>query len=141
MYTNSPKNELFKLIDILANGINTATTATSTPKMNIIENSSCYKLEVCVPGLTKDDLNLTIDEDDNLIIAMEKNAEELNAEGDRHYLRHDFYINQFKQLFALPDNVQKNKITAKVENGILNVVLPKINPEEVKKTPQIIVVE
>ena len=58
-----------------------------------------------------------------------------------HFLRHDFHIPHFKEAIALPDNIHKDKITAKVENGILRILLPKVTPEEQAKLAQTITIE
>ena len=100
------------------------------PKMNVTESDADYQLELCVPGLAKEDLNLSIDSENNLVVEMTKTNEEKEEKSDRHYLRHEFSSMQFKQLLALPDNVKKEAIGAKVENGILRITLPKFTPQE-----------
>ena len=68
---------------------------------------------------------------------MEKKTE--STEGDKEgkkesrYLRREFSYSKFQQTMILPDNVDKEKISAAVENGVLSVQLPKISEEEVKK--------
>lgn len=52
---------------------------------------------------------------------------------NQRYLRREFTSSQFKEILALPDSVNLEGITAKVENGVLEVVLPKIKPEEKAK--------
>ena len=49
-------------------------TSYSTPRMNIMETKDNYKLELCIPGLTKDDVKLSIDAEGNLVVEMTKNA-------------------------------------------------------------------
>ena len=112
---------------------------TATPKMNVSESADDYELELCVPGLKKEDLCLSIDTDNNLVVEMvqkeEKNEEDKKQ---RHYLRHEFNSLQFKQVMALPENVKKDKISATVQHGILHIVLPKFTAEEKKKLAQTI---
>ena len=98
----------------------------AAPQMNINENKASYEMEFSVPGLTKDDLNISIDKEDNLVVEMTKKTEkEDKGNKDEHYLRHEFTSSQFKEIMALPDNIYKDKIDAKVENGILKISLPK----------------
>ena len=83
-----------------------------------------------MPGLTKDDLSLRVDSENNLVIEMVKKEEKKDEKKDRRYLRHEFSTLQFKQMFSLPENIKRESITAKVEHGILTVTLPKITDEE-----------
>lgn len=101
------------------------------PKMNVTETDDEYELRLCVPGLSKEDLNLSIDSDNNLVVEMVQKEE--HKEGDkkeRRYLRREFSEMQFKQLLSLPENVKKEQIEAKVEHGILTIVLPKVTEQE-----------
>lgn len=108
---------------------------TTAPAVNIIENDDEYKIEVAAPGMTREDFKVHINEDNELLISMEKKAE--NKEEDRKhkgtYLRREFSYSQFQQSLILPDNVEKEKIAAKVENGVLTVEIPK--KKEVHVTP------
>ena len=100
------------------------------PKMNVSESDTDYELELCVPGLSKEDLNLSIDSDNNLVIEMVQKEEKKEEKKERHFLRHEFNELQFKQLLSLPENVKKEAISAKVEHGILRITLPKFTQEE-----------
>ncbi len=102
------------------------------PKMNVSESDKNYELELCVPGLSKEDLSINIDSENNLIVEMAKKEEKKDENKDRHYLRHEFSQLQFKQLFALPENVKKEAIEATVQHGVLHITLPKIQEEEKK---------
>lgn len=101
------------------------------PKMNVSESNENYEIELCVPGLAKEDLNLSIDSDDNLVIEMVENEkQEEEKKEDRHYLRREFGHLQFKQLLRIPENVKRDEIGATVTNGILLITLPKFTEEE-----------
>ena len=114
---------------------------TPMPKMNVSESDKNYELELSVPGLTKEDLSLRVDSENNLVIEMVKKEEKKEEKKDRHYLRHEFSTLQFKQMFSLPENIKKEAITAKVEHGILSVVLPKFTDEEQQALSQKIMIE
>lgn len=103
---------------------------TTMPKMNVTESAKNYELELSVPGLSKDDLSLSVDSDNNLVVEMVKKEEKKEEKKDRHYLRHEFSTLQFKQMFTLPENVKKEAINARVEHGILYIELPKFTDEE-----------
>lgn len=110
-----------------------------TPKMNVSESENDYRVEICTPGMKKDDLNICIDHENNLVVEMSKKEENENKE-TRNYLRHEFMQMQFKQMFSLPENVKKEDISAKAEDGILTIILPKFTPEEKKQLTQTITI-
>lgn len=105
----------------------------TAPAINVFETEKEYKLELAAPGMTKDDFNVHIDENDNLVICMEKKSDNKEEKKDGRYLRREFSYSKFQQTMILPENVDKEKITATVEHGVLNVTLPKLSEEEVKK--------
>ena len=108
------------------------------PKMNISESETDFQLELCVPGLKKEDLQLTIDAENNLVVEMDRKEESTNKDESRHYIRKEFGRTQFKQMLALPENIKKDQITASVENGILLIAIPKVTAEEKKALAQTI---
>ena len=112
-------------------------TTYSTPRMNIMETKDNYKLELCIPGLTKDDVKLSIDAEGNLVVEMTKEMKNEKKE-DTRYLRHEFSVEHFRQTVMLPDDIHKEQISAKVENGILDIVIPKVTMEEEKQAVQTI---
>lgn len=128
-------------------------TNATAPAINVLERRDAYVVEVAAPGMTKKDFNIHIDENNNLIISMEKKEE--HKEGDNcgcngeakgtavkckedesRYLRREFYYSKFQQALILPDDVDKMSISAQVENGILSVTLPKQTPEQKEKLLQ-----
>ena len=99
----------------------------TAPAVNIIENDDEYKIEVAAPGMTREDFKVHINEDNELIISMEKRSEE-KEEDKKHkgtYLRREFSYTQFQQSLLLPDNVERDKISAKVEHGVMSIDIPK----------------
>ena len=105
----------------------------TAPAINVFETEKEYKLELAAPGMTKDDFHVHIDENDNLVICMEKKSDNKEEKKDGRYLRREFSYSKFQQTMILPENVDKEKIAATVEHGVLNVTLPKLSEEEVKK--------
>ena len=116
------------------------TNATS-PSINVIENDKEFKVEVAAPGMSKEDFNVRVNEDDNLVITMEKKSENKEEKKEGRYLRREFSYSRFQQTMILPDNVEKDKITAQVEHGVLNIVIPKLSEEETKKAQRVIEVQ
>ncbi len=115
-------------------------TTYSTPRMNIMETKDNYKLELCIPGLTKEDVKLSIDADGNLVIEMvkENKSEKKENKEEMRYLRHEFSVEHFRQTVMLPEDIHKEQISAKVENGILDIIIPKVTVEEKKQAMQTI---
>ena len=99
--------------------------------------------ELAAPGMTKEDFNVHIDEENNLVISMEKKTEskEENNKDEKkegRYLRREFSYTKFQQTMILPDDVDKEKIGAHVENGVLNITLPKFTEAEKEKAKKFI---
>lgn len=105
----------------------------TAPAINVIESENNYKVELAAPGMTKEDFNVRIDEDNNLVISMEKKNENQEEKKDGRYLRREFSYTKFQQTMILPENVDKENISAQVENGVLMIELPKLSEEEIKK--------
>ena len=62
----------------------------TAPAINVIESEKDYKVEVAAPGMTKEDFNVRIDEDNNLVISMEKKSESKEEQKEHRYLRPEF---------------------------------------------------
>ena len=106
----------------------------TAPAINVIESNKDYKVEVAAPGMTKDDFNIHLSEDNELVITMEKkNETKAEDKENKKYLRREFSYSKFQQSLVLPDDVEKDKIGAAVNNGVLTIDLPKRQPEEKAK--------
>ena len=103
--------------------------STKAPAINVIEEDNEYKIEVATPGMTKDDFKVHVNKDGNLVIEMEKKKEN-EEKKDKKYIRKEFAYTRFHQTLILPENAEKDKIEAKVENGVLKVCIPKLQTEE-----------
>ena len=134
MYRNSWLPEVFN--DFL-NTANMPKTNATAPAINVLESEKEYTVELAAPGLSKEDFDVNINSDGDLTIKMEKKAEEQEKKG--HYLRREFAYSKYEQTLILPDDVQKEHIAARVNNGVLTVVLPKIQVREQKVARQIAV--
>ena len=105
----------------------------TAPAINVFETEKEYKVELAAPGMTKEDFNVHIDEENNLVISMEKKTENKEEKKEGRYLRREFSYSKFQQTMILPDDVDKEKISAQVENGVLNIDLPKFSEQEKEK--------
>ena len=104
----------------------------TSPAINIIENDKEYKVELAAPGLTKEDFNVRVTEENQLVVTMEKKQEQKDEQQDGRYLRREFSYSKYQQTLLLPDNVEQDKITASVQHGVLNILIPKVAPEAEK---------
>ncbi|MDD2438185.1 MAG: Hsp20/alpha crystallin family protein, partial [Massilibacteroides sp.] len=78
-----------------------------------------------------------LDEDGNLVISMEKKTEN-NEKKEGRYLRREFSYSKFQQAMILPDNVDKESINAKVDNGVLNIIIPKKAEDKTQNAGKVI---
>ena len=122
--------------DFFDNDFMTRANATA-PAINVKENDKEYTVELAAPGWKKDDCNVNIDRDGNLHIHMESKNEKKDEDKKSHYLRREFSYSKFEQTLLLPDDVDKDKIEAKVNDGVLTVNLPKTEKKEDKTLKQI----
>lgn len=109
----------------------------TAPAINVVESDKDYKVEVAVPGMTKEDFNIHLGDENELVISMEKKVENEDKE-NKKYLRREFSYTKFQQSLYLPDNVDKEKITANVANGVLTIELLKYSQEEKAKINRVI---
>lgn len=106
----------------------------SSPAINVTEDDKEYRVEVAAPGMTKDDFNIKLTADGDIVISMEKkvnnNNENDNDNKSKKYLRREFSYSKFEQTLTLPENVEKEKITASMTDGVLAIDLPKMTEEK-----------
>ncbi len=95
---------------------------TKVPAANIEEKDTEYVIELAAPGMEKSDFQIDI-ENDQLIVSSEKENETEGRENG--YTRKEFSYSSFSRSFALPENVNEEKIKASYKEGILSLVLPK----------------
>ena len=105
----------------------------TAPAINVIETEKEYEVELAAPGLTKEDFQVHVDEDNNLVINMEKKAENNEKKHHGRYLRREFSYEKFQQMLMLPEDAEAEKIEAKVEHGVLHVSIPKKDKVELQK--------
>lgn len=106
----------------------------SMPAVNIKEDEKSYILDLAIPGIDKKDMKIDINEDVLTISSETKTEAEESKDG---YKRKEFSYSSFCRSFYIPENVNREKVTAAYKDGILNVVLPKQDEEKAKLTKQI----
>jgi HSP20 family protein len=109
---------------------NFSSTSTTLPSVNIKETAENYEVEVAAPGMDKSDFNITLD--GNLLTISSVKEQMKTDEGN--FTRREFSYQAFQRSFELPKNVvDEEHITARYENGLLLLTIPK--KEEAKQKP------
>ena len=115
-------------------------TNCTAPAINVKESDKAYIVELAAPGMKKEDFNVHINDEGNLVVKMESKTEKKDEDKNTRYLRREFSYSKFEQTLILPDDVKKEDISAKVEHGVLTIELPKVVEEKVKVSRQIDIV-
>ena len=114
---------------------------TSYPKSDVIESNDWVKIEMDVPGLTKDQISIELaDVNDKLCLVVSGEARtEHKTTDDVNYVYRELKKSAFKKNFIVDENTfDLDKIDAQFENGVLTVTVPKKHPEQlVKKNKKI----
>lgn len=109
----------------------------TAPAVNVKEDAKAYTMEIAVPGVKKEYCRVNINADGNLEVAIENKLEhkeeEKSEDKKEHYLRREFSYSNYQQVYALPEDIVKEEISAKVEHGVLTITMPKEKPVEEKK--------
>ena len=116
-------------------------TASTAPAVNVKESEKAFTMEVAAPSLKKEYCKVNINNEGNLVVKIEHKAEHEDKQPEAeqfHYVRREFSYTNYEQTYILPDEVDKEHISAKVEDGVLTVELPKLAPEPEKKMDRVI---
>lgn len=105
-----------------------------TPSINTREGQNAYHIEVDLPGVKKEDISVSI-EDGKLIISGERSYKEEVKE--EHYYKVESRFGKFSRSFSLPEEADIEKIHAESIDGVLEVVVPKLESALVEKTRKI----
>ena len=93
----------------------------AVPPANIAETDKDFRIELAVPGYQKSDFNIELDE--NLLVVSLENKD--NSEENLEYVLREFGYDNFRRSFRLSDKVKIEDISARYENGVLYIVIPK----------------
>ncbi len=117
------QREIDRMFDRFRGGtVDDSGADTWMPAVDILERDSSYHIKVELPGVDKNDVKITV-QNDVLTIRGEKKQEAERKGENYHRLERSYGI--FQRSFTLPTSVQSEKIEASYDNGVLNVVLPK----------------
>lgn len=134
MYTRNWLPEVFN--DFFENS-NLARANATAPAINVKENKEGYTVELAAPGLRKEDFDVSVNHDGDLVIRMENRHNDKEEDKNTHYLRREFSYSKYEQTLVLPDDIDKAKISARVADGVLTIELPKLSKEQPKVGRQI----
>ncbi len=128
---NRNQNWLPSIFDEFFFGDKLQSNFAAVPMTNIIENDKQFQIQVQASGFAKEEASISLSGDRIEISLLHKeennkdNTPSKDSNGER-YIRHEFISRNYKQSYVIPEDVDREKITASLENGILNVTLPKL---------------
>lgn len=92
------------------------------PQLDLVETAQAFKITADVPGMTEDDIEITVS-DNSLAISGER-SEETEKEGESYYHRERNY-GMFRRRIPLPESIERDDISATFKNGVLTIEVPK----------------
>lgn len=98
-------------------------TGTTIPAANIKETDQAYEIELAVPGISKEDLKIQLDQR-KLTVSHEQKSDK--TEKDKNFTRQEYSFSSFKRVFSLPEDANQDAIAASYENGVLHLTLPRV---------------
>ncbi|MCT7528428.1 Hsp20/alpha crystallin family protein [Aliarcobacter cryaerophilus] len=104
------------------------------PTVNTREGEFAYHVDVDLPGVKKEDIKVDLNKGILTISGERKTKEEVKKED---YYKIETYFGKFSRSFTLPDNVDIENIEAKSDNGVLEIVIPKLKDDVSKKSIEI----
>lgn len=103
----------------------------NSPATNVFETENEFKIQIQLPGFSKENLNINFQ---NNVLTIKVEKENTEKQEEYKYVHREFEAYNFEKQFRVPKAVDSEKINAKFENGILNILLPK-KEEALEKAP------
>ncbi len=100
-----------------------------TPAVNVVDNETSYEIELAAPGFKKKDFKIQME---NGILTVSGETEMKKEEKKKNYTRQEFQSTTFSRSFTLPEDVLRDDVDARYEDGVLHLTLKK----EKKKIPE-----
>lgn len=101
------------------------------PKVDIIEDEKAFEIHLAVPGMSKEDFKIDL-KDNQLTVSGERKFK--NGVEEKNYRSVETQYGAFSRIFVLPENVNAERIEARYNNGILELVVPKDEKKLLKTT-------
>ena len=111
------------------------TNFTNSPKVNVKETDKAYEIEIANPGFSKDETNIKV-ENGIIYVSMTSESKEGQEDDQHKYHVKQWSKSSYQESWNLPENVIEDQITAKNNDGVLTITLPK-KEEEPKKEENI----
>ena len=100
------------------------------PAVNVKEGETSFTIELAVPGMKKEDLNIELD---NNKLTISNNQEDSKTKETEKYTRKEFAYSKFQRTFNLPKNVDEKSIKGDYKDGILTIAIPKLKEANLAK--------
>ena len=100
------------------------------PAANLTETEQSFAVELSVPGFLKRDISVHVE---NKILTISGTHKIEKSKEKKNYTRQEFRSDSFTRSFELPDNVSEANISAKYNEGLLTIELPKSKATSSKK--------
>ena len=104
-------------------------------KCDVYEKDGKYNIEVDIPGYSKDEVKVEA-KDGYLTVSAEKNVEKKDENNDKKYFYHERRYGRVERSFYIGD-MDSDNISAKLDNGILKITIPKVEETNSKKLIEI----
>jgi len=128
----------FDLLNSMLNTIEQPTTNhflnDFSPAINTREGAFAYHVELDLPGMKKEDINIQV-EDNTLVISGERKMKEEMKE--ENYYKVESQYGSFSRSFSLPEDADVEQIHAEATDGVLEVIVPKVERSEIDKVKKI----
>lgn len=102
-----------------------------TPRVDIWEEDLNYNIEFELPGVKKEDIKLTVNDDKVLVVSGEKKID--STLENKTCCRSERAYGHFHRAFQLPDDANVNKVKAKFDNGVLSISIAKSEVQQTKE--------
>ena len=106
--------------DILSDNWLAPKLSATSPAINVSEDENAYFVEVAASGMTKEDFEIVMTEDDDIVLSVEKTLHDKKVQNDRTFIRREFGYSKFVKRLRLPDNIDKENIFVKSYNDFIN---------------------
>ena len=122
------------LEDFFPSNVNQVTKSglATVPMVNVFETDKNYKIELAVPGMKKEEVNINLEND---ILTISSENEDNIDEVNNNCTKREYFYSTFTRSFTLPEAADKESVAAKFENGVLEIIINK-KKEEIEKAPR-----